>query len=451
MKNMTIENIVKACGGVYKGDESLLSREITGVEIDSRKIEAGNLFIATKGERVDGHSFINQVLEKGALCVVCEDETKAKEPYILVGDSFKALKDIAAFYRSQLSIPIVGITGSVGKTSTKEAIASVLSAKYNVLKTAGNFNNEVGMPLTLLRIREEHEAAVIEMGISDFGEMERLSSIARPDVCVITNIGLCHLENLGTQQGILKAKTEMFEHRNPEGAVILNGDDPLLSGIKDVDGTKPLFFGRAAASDMRIEAETLKGLLGSEFILKSNGETLCCKASMPGGHVVTNSACAALVGKVLGLSNAEIEKGISEQKSVGGRSNLIQTERYLLIDDCYNANPVSMKEAIDLLNLSNSRKVAILGDMFELGENERELHRSVGEYINEKPVDVLLCAGDMSREIYEGAVNVKIKQHFETRDELIKSLSDILKDGDSVLIKASHGMHFEEIVSKLNS
>ena len=224
MKHMSLREITLACGGTYYGNDASLSAEVTGVAIDSRKIEEGFLFIPIKGARVDGHDFIPQVIEKGALCTLSEKELpNASYPYILVDSCEQAMKDIAQHYRTALGIKVVGITGSVGKTSTKEMIASVLSQKYNVLKTAGNFNNEIGLPLTIFNIREEHEVAVLEMGINHFGEMHRLTKMAQPDICVITNIGLCHLEYLGDRDGILKAKTEMFDYMQPNAKIILNG------------------------------------------------------------------------------------------------------------------------------------------------------------------------------------------------------------------------------------
>ena len=234
MKEMSLNQIARACGGTYVGDESKKGLEVSGVVIDSRKVEPGYLFIALKGERVDGHSFIPAVFAKGAACVLCEQAPDHPTgPYILVESCLNALKSLAEYYRSTLSIPIVGITGSVGKTSTKEMIAAVLEQKYHVLKTEGNFNNEIGLPLTIFRIREEHEAAVLEMGISDFGEMTRLGRMAKPNICVFTNIGLCHLENLKDRDGILKAKTEMLNEAQPGAQVILNGDDDKLITLKE--------------------------------------------------------------------------------------------------------------------------------------------------------------------------------------------------------------------------
>lgn len=458
MKNMTIGNIAKACGGKLCKDNGNKS-EAACVVIDSRKIEAGGIFIATKGERVDGHNFIPQVAEKGALAVVCEKEPEnCSVPYILVGDSFQALKDIAGFYREQLTIPVVGITGSVGKTSTKEMIASVLSKGYRVLKTEGNFNNEVGLPLTVLQIRPEHEAAVLEMGISDFGEMHRLSRIARPDICVMTNIGQCHLENLGSREGILKAKSEIFDFMNPEGHIFVNGDDDMLAGIKGKGGHSPVHFGLNPSNEVFASGIMNKGLLGSEAVIHMDLKVFPVEIPLPGSHMVYNALAAAAVGKCMGLSEKQIQEGIAGVQAVGGRSHVIALPSRTLIDDCYNANPVSMKAALDLLTMALGRKAAVLGDMFELGEKEKELHAEVGAYAVQKGIDVLLCTGELSKYMYEGALaacqkTTASKQteiyYFKTRDDMMEELKNILKSGDSILIKASHGMQFEKVVEYL--
>ena len=453
MKNMTLSNIAAACRGEYVGDEALLQKEVEGVVLDSRKVEKDFLFLATIGERVDGHDYIPQVFEKGAACVICERHlTNPSGPYILVESSFQALKEIAEFYRRQLSVRVVGITGSVGKTSTKEVIASVLEQKYRVLKTQGNFNNEVGLPLTVLSIRDTHEVAVLEMGISDFGEMDRLSFIAKPDICVITNIGLCHLENLRTQEGILKAKSEIFHYMNPKGAIVLNGDDSFLSGIKEVNGITPVTFGYAESNDVYASDRENKGLLGSCFTLHDGKGAFPAQIEIPGNHMVLNSAAAALVGEVMGLSRDEIVRGIRAVKPVSGRSNIIHTDSLTVIDDCYNANPVSMKSAVDLLMCANTRKVAILGDMFELGADSDRMHEDVGAYAGEKGVDLLLCAGENSRNLANGArrfLKEEQVRYFRTAEELKEAMPSEIKKGDSVLVKASHGMHYETIVQLL--
>lgn len=451
MKNMTLANIAQACGGVLWGGEGNQT-EASCVVIDSRKVEAGGIFIATKGERVDGHDFILQVAKRGALGVVCEKKPENCDiPYILVEDSFLALKKIAEYYRQQLSVKVVGITGSVGKTSTKEFIAGVISRKYSVLKTQGNFNNEVGLPLTVLSIREEHQVAVLEMGISDFGEMHRLSKIARPDICVITNIGQCHLENLGSREGILKAKSEIFDFMNPEGDIFVNGDDDMLVGAKLKTAKKPVHFGMDPLNEVYASDVMNKGLLGSSAVIHMGNYVFPVEIPLPGGHMVYNALAAAAVGNCLGLTKEEIKSGIAAVEAVGGRSHVIALPSRTIIDDCYNANPVSMKAAIDLLTMALGRKVAILGDMFELGANEKELHGEIGAYAAEKKVDVLICVGSLSKNMYDAACKVTTGEvfYFETRDEMMDMIWGLLKPGDNILVKASHGMHFEKVVETL--
>ena len=457
MKNMTLTQIANACGGTLYLGEHLSEKEITGAVIDSRLIKEGYLFIAAAGERVDGHDFIPSAFEKGALAVVCEQPPKVPSgPYILVDNSFVALKEIAKWYRMQLDIKVVGITGSVGKTSTKEFISSVLEQKYNVLKTVGNFNNEIGLPLTILGIKSEHQIAVLEMGISDFGEMHRLSEIAKPDICVITNIGQCHLENLGSRDGILKAKTEIFDFMNEDGSVCVNGDDDKLITIKEVKGRRPLRFGLGLENDIYATDIDTHGLFGSTCKIHVKDEVFEAQVPQPGEHMVLNALAATAVGTLLGLNYCEISAGISSVKALGGRSNVLRSEKYTIIDDCYNANPVSMRAAIDLLHMADTRKVAILGDMFELGNTEKELHKGVGTYAATGNVDVLLCVGSLSSNMYEGALSVKQAsssslelKYFETREELIQALPQILQKDDTILVKASHGMGFEHVVKAL--
>ena len=449
MQGLNINTVAQACNGkIYTVDSNISNKEFTGVEIDSRNIMEGNLFIATQGERVDGHSFIPSVFEKGALAVICEKlPEKMDGTCILVEDSFQALKDIAKYYRSILDIKVVGVTGSVGKTSTKEVLASVLSERYCVLKTAGNFNNEVGLPLTVLRIRKEHEIAVLEMGISHFGEMERLAEIAHPDVCVITNIGPCHLEFLGDLDGVLKAKTEMFQYLNPNGFACLNGDDAKLMTIQSVNDKKPVFFGKGSNCVVRATDINNKGLLGSEALLHINGQTAHFHIHIPGEHMVQNALCAATVGDAFGLTLEEIVSGIEKAETVKGRSRITDTGKLVVVDDCYNANPVSMKAAISLLETAVSRKVAILGDMFELGENEEKLHQDVGSFLSHTNINVVICIGALAKNIYDQVADSdKQCYYFETKDAFEKELSKIILENDTVLIKASNGMKFSSLV-----
>ena len=454
MKHMSLKEIATACGGTYFGNEASLSLEVTGVAIDSRKVEEGYLFIPIKGTRVDGHDFIPQVMEKGALCTLSEKElTDASHPYILVDSCQDAMKAIAQHYRTALGIKIVGITGSVGKTSTKEMIASVLSQKYNVLKTAGNFNNEIGLPLTIFNIRDEHEVAVLEMGINHFGEMHRLTKMAQPDVCVITNIGLCHLENLNDRDGILKAKTEMFDYMQPDAKIILNGDDDKLITVKEVKGQIPKFFGLSTGHDAYatdIHSMSLKGIGCTLHLGDNSFETII---PIPGEHMVYNALAGALVGQELGLTAQEIKAGIEALVPVSGRNNMISTDSLLIIDDCYNANPVSMKASLDVLATADTRKVAIMGDMFELGVNEKELHFECGKHAAMNGIDVIICVGKLSKNIADGAKEFSTSKtkfyHFETKADFLKVADNLLEKGDTVLVKASHGMEFPEIVKYL--
>ena len=457
MKNMTLQNIATACQGQLVCQKDQENIQIKGAVLDSRQVEEGYLFFATKGERVDGHNFIPQVAEKKAACVVCEKVPAGVEiPYILVEDSFVALKKVAAFYRENLTIPVVGITGSVGKTSTKEMIASVLSQRYNVLKTEGNFNNEVGLPLTILRIRDEHKVAVVEMGINHFGEMHRLSEIAKPDICVITNIGQCHLEFLGSREGILKAKSEIFDFMNPEGYVCLNGDDDMLCTVKEVHEHKPVTYGFSMKNDVYVTNTKNNGILGSKASVYLNDATFDVEIPLPGEHMVMNALAATCVGDLLGLKQEEIARGIESAKAVGGRSNLIVLKDRKILDDCYNANPVSMKAAIDLLCLSDTRKVAILGDMFELGDGCEEMHAGIGNYAVEKDIDVLVCVGELSSHMFDAATlkRTELKKdvqihYMKNTQEVIEKIDSILMKEDTILVKASHGMGFAKVVEEL--
>lgn len=453
MKQMTLENICKACGGSYYGPSENLSKEVEGITIDSRKAEKDWLFAATVGERVDGHSFIEGCYEKGALCCLGERPPVSEtHSYIQVASTFQALKDIAEFYRSTLAIPVVGITGSVGKTSTKEMIASVLGVKFNTLKTAGNFNNEVGLPLTVFNIREEHEAAVLEMGISDFGEMHRLSKIARPNLCVITNIGLCHLEFLGDRDGVLRAKSEIFDFAAEGYKAIVNGDDDKLQTLKfrsDLDCTT---FGMDSSNDVYAKNVENLGLDGLKCSISTPVGEFDTHIHIPGIHMVYNALAGTCVGLSCGLTLDEIKTGIENAQTISGRNNLIHTKNYTIMDDCYNANPVSMKASLDVLSTAVGRTVAILGDMGELGTNERALHYTVGEHAAIKNIDLLLCVGTLSEEIVNGARSVKPDMDvtlYDTKEKLLEKLPELLNKGDSILIKASHFMQFDKIVKAL--
>ncbi len=470
--DLTIAEIAQACQGrLVLSGETKSDISVTSVELDSRKAVQGGVFLATPGERVDGHRFVASAFEQGVVLAVVsktpeqfEQETGCSSAgwgsYLLVEDVFLALRQIAAYYRQKLPVKVVGITGSAGKTSTKELTASVLSQKYEVLKTEGNLNNEVGVPLTLLRIRPRHQVAVVEMGISDFGEMHRLSWMAKPDICVITNIGQSHLDNLKTRDGILRAKSEIFDYLAQDGEVCLNGEDDKLSGLGEVKGRRPRFFGLGGTPGQEVYAREVKGkgLSGSDVLLQIGQETVSVRVPLPGVHMVINAAAAACVGKVLGLTPKQIAAGIEKTAPVSGRNRLVQLSEYTVIDDCYNANPASMRAAIDLLAMADTEKVAILGDMFGLGEeNVRALHEQVGAYAAEKAIDRIVCVGEQSQYLFqeacrraEGKCSIT---HFPTLDGLLEALKDereaYVPQGCTVLVKASHAMGFERVVERL--
>ncbi|MBQ8057669.1 MAG: UDP-N-acetylmuramoyl-tripeptide--D-alanyl-D-alanine ligase [Ruminococcus sp.] len=446
MKPITIKEITKSCNGQLFGDENIL---VTSIVTDSRQVKSGTMFAAIKGERVDGHRFIEQCINSGAVCALVEEKPQCDCNYILVDSTLNALKKIAEYYRSLFSIPFIGITGSVGKTSTKEMISSVLSQKFSVHKTQGNFNNELGVPLTLFKLEEEHEIAVIEMGISGFTEMTRLAAMVRPDISVITNIGYCHLENLIDLDGVLKAKTEMLEFLNPDGKMFFCGDDEKLYTVKEHNGIKTSFYGFDNRNEYKAEiisTDLNKGILCKLYL--KNGIIECVVPSVE-SHMVSNALCAAAIGEHLGMTMEQIKCGVESYKTVGSRSNVIRKNDITIIDDCYNANPTSVRASVTSLAKFEGRKVAVIGDMKELGEKENELHYQTGKFINDKGIDVVIAVGKLCYHLFDGAD--KNGCYFETVEECCNNITDIINKGDTVLVKASHSMHFDKIVEKLDN
>ncbi len=446
MKAFTLMDIAESCGGEYIGDKSLLTECVTSVVIDSRLAEKGSLFVAIKGERTDGHLYVNKAYELGAICAISEQLLPVDHPYILVKSSTQAIKDIAEAYRKLFeNIEVIGITGSVGKTSTKEMIAAVLSQEYIVHKTQGNFNNELGVPLTLLAMPEDTEVAVVEMGINHFGEMTRLSKMVRPTICVLTNIGYCHLENLGDRDGVLKAKTEMFTYKEDDALIFVNGDDDKLITV-DEDKTT---FGLSSSNDYYAENIRNSGENSVSCTISCKGTKLDVTIPALGNYMAVNAAAAAAVGKALNMSDENIIKGIAAYTTVGSRANLITTEMIKIIDDCYNANPNSVKASLETLcAMKGGRKVAVLGDMKELGVNEKQLHAEVGEFASKCGVDVLVTVGELAKYIGENAEGAEV-HHFDTVESAAEDIDTILHKDDIVLVKASHSMHFERIVECL--
>lgn len=441
MRGFTVKAAAQTVGGRIFGigDDAA---EILSVVIDSRNTQQGSMFAALKGERVDGHDYIEKAFSLGAVCCIAERIPEGVQGLIiLVDDVRNALKTLAAEYRSRFSIPVIGVSGSVGKTTAKEMVASVLGERYNVLKTEKNLNNELGVPLTIFRMEPEHTAAVIEMGISDFGEMTRLAQMVQPTMALYTLIGHAHLEHLHDRAGVLKAKTEMVEYLPEDGTVLLNGDDDLLS-VYDCR-QKKLIYGTGENADVR--AENIKlGFTGLSCDIVFKDRRIAAEVPAYGRHMVYAALEGAAAGIALGLTDDEIKRGIADFKTVGRRANVCDTGFLTLVDDCYNANPDSVKCGIDSLAAVTGRKVCILGDMLEMGEEKELLHEGVGRYAAEHGVDLLLCTGELSKNTVRGAEGIAA-HHFSSNSELISALPRYIAKGDTVLVKASHIMGFDEI------
>jgi len=453
MKPLKLGEIAQAVGGKLNNPEAA-ELTVNGVSIDTRQNQEGKLFVALKGMNVDGHQFLEDAVKKGAACVLSEVETSVNA--VIVGNSMDALGALAAYYRGLFDVKVVGITGSSGKTSCKDMIASVVGEGMNVIKTEGNYNNEIGMPLTIFNITEDTRVAVLEMGMNNRWEIHRLSKIARPDICVITNIGFAHIENLGSQEEIFNAKSEIMDFMAEDGQIFLYGDDEFL--MRHSDKPNVTYFGRGEHNAYRPEREREDGLEGSSFIvhLKNGGDGVFYLPT-PGEHMVTNALAAVAIGDYLGLEPAQIAAGLLKFGSSGMRNDIINTDSGIrIISDCYNANPDSMKAGLDVLALSEGTTVAILGDMFELGELAAVLHREVGAHAAQLCIDTIICVGTLAEGLYEGAYEVYNRGasssqviYFQSRDELIQHMHRIVAPGDTVLVKASRGMRFEEIVNKL--
>ena len=446
MTPCTAREICAAVGGTLLQDSGA---PVTGVTTDSRAVQPGQLFIPLVGERFDGHAYISKALEGGAVGCLTAREPETLLPgklYIQVADTRLALKALASWYRDKFDLPVVQVTGSAGKTTTKEMIASVLSQRYNTLRTEGNFNNDIGAPLTLLRLMPEHQAAVIETGMNHFGEIRYLGEMVRPDIAVITNVGDAHIENLGnTRQGILRAKCEIFENLTPEGIAVLNGDDELLNTV-----TLPQTILRCGVGDgcgVRVTDIDDRGLEGVACTVTIEGEHYRLTTSAPGRYMIYPMAMAAAIGRRLGLTGEEIAAGVAAYTTVGSRMHLIRLpgER-LVIDDCYNANPQSMAEGLRMLAASPARnRVAVLGDMGELGQLTAQAHRDMGALTRRLGLTAV-AVGEKMHALTETDPQA---QWFATVEEAMPAIRQLFTPGTAVLVKASHAMHFERIVKEL--
>ena len=446
MTPCTAREICAAVGGTLLQDSGA---PVTGVTTDSRAVQPGQLFIPLVGERFDGHAYISKALDGGAagcLTAAAPETLLPGKLYIQVADTRLALKALASWYRDKFDLPVVQVTGSAGKTTTKEMIASVLSQRYNTLRTEGNFNNDIGAPLTLLRLMPEHQAAVIETGMNHFGEIRYLGEMVRPDIAVITNVGDAHIENLGnTRQGILRAKCEIFENLTPEGIAVLNGDDELLNTV-----TLPQTILRCGVGDgcgVRVTDIDDRGLEGVACTVTIEGEHYRLTTSAPGRYMIYPMAMAAAIGRRLGLTGEEIAAGVAAYTTVGSRMHLIRLpgER-LVIDDCYNANPQSMAEGLRMLAASPARnRVAVLGDMGELGQLTAQAHRDMGALTRRLGLTAV-AVGEKMHALTETDPQA---QWFATVEEAMPAIRQLFTPGTAVLVKASHAMHFERIVKEL--
>ena len=446
MTPCTAREICAAVGGTLLQDSGA---PVTGVTTDSRAVQPGQLFIPLVGERFDGHAYISKALDGGAagcLTAAAPETLLPGKLYIQVADTRLALKALASWYRNKFDLPVVQVTGSAGKTTTKEMIASVLSQRYNTLRTEGNFNNDIGAPLTLLRLMPEHQAAVIETGMNHFGEIRYLGEMVRPDIAVITNVGDAHIENLGnTRQGILRAKCEIFENLTPEGIAVLNGDDELLNTV-----TLPQTILRCGVGDgcgVRVTDIDDRGLEGVACTVTIEGEHYRLTTSAPGRYMIYPMAMAAAIGRRLGLTGEEIAAGVAAYTTVGSRMHLIRLpgER-LVIDDCYNANPQSMAEGLRMLAASPAQhRVAVLGDMGELGQLTAQAHRDMGALTHRLGLTAV-AVGEKMHALTETDPQA---QWFATVEEAMPAIRQLFTPGTAVLVKASHAMHFERIVKEL--
>jgi len=427
-------------------------KDFNKISIDTRKIEADNIYLAINGERFNGNKFVVEAFKKGASIAIVDEvlfdinEIKGLGTVIKVENSEKALLDLASYYRRKLGIKVVGITGSCGKTSTKDLIAAFLSCKYKVFKTKGNFNNQIGLPLMILELDSSYDVAVLEMGMSDLGEIDVLANCARPDIAVITNIGLSHIENLKTQDNILKAKSEIFNYFGKDNTLIINGEDSNLLKIKN-----KCFEILRIGYNHEYDVYAFNIILEEDnttFTIKNKDKEFKFTIPMAGRHNVLNSMLAIAVAEKLDVSFLEMQKGIENLEATSMRLQVIKKEKITIINDCYNASPDSMKSSIDVLNsYKRGRKVAILGTMNELGDESINAHTEVGYYAKNK-VDLLVAIGkykDFYQKGFEGDNIVT----FKDKTDFTNNIDTIIKENDVILVKASRGMKFEEIVNSI--
>lgn len=450
MEILTLSEILEAVNGeiILKGN----NMEFDSICTDTRKIKSGDLFIALKGDNFNGNDFIEKAAELGAaLCIADEikfDISNVKDSCIIkVKDTKQALLDLAKYYRSRLNTKIIGITGSTGKTSTKDLTAAALGSRYKVFKTKGNFNNEIGLPMMIFSLDNSFEIAVLEMGMNNLEEIHRMAEAAKPEVAIITNVGITHIENLKTQDNILKAKLEITDFFKESSLLIVNADSPML---KVMDYQKSRLITTGVEGEINYKAYDIVLLDTSvKFKLELNGEKLNQEfyVGIPGRHTINNALLAIACSMEFGVSLSEIKKGFMELEKTAMRLDIIQG-KYTIINDCYNANPDSMKSGLEVLNnLKCNRRIAILGSMGELGDKAKESHKMIGEFAKKSNVDFLITLGIYNEDFKQGYGENCLC--FEDYEGAVNAAKAILKEGDAVIVKASRSMKFEKIVDKL--
>ena len=460
----TVDEILKATGGDLLCGDQIRSRKFAKVSIDSRNISAGDLFVAIVGEVHDGHRFANDVVEKGVSGLVVAENKAAELPIsewqarhiacVAVADTIRALGDLAAFHRSRNDVAVVAITGSNGKTTTRQMTAEVVAQKFSTLSTIGNYNNQIGVPLTLLRLAPEHAWAVVELGTNSPGEIARLARICSPDIGVITNIGPAHLEGLGSLDGVMREKEQLIDLLKTGGRAVLNADDRRVCKIADRTEKKVLLFGLSKTAAIRA-TKIQEKVSGISFSLDLPRESLTVDLKVPGQFMVINALAAAAVGHLLELSAVEIKSGLETFKPAWGRMNVFQTANGIhVIDDTYNANPDSMQAAITTLNTlrANNRSVIVAGDMLELGAQAESLHRQVGAWAATAEINKLYVTGEYAEAVAAGAKNAGMngKNIFiGLQEKILTHLKDYLKPGDWVLVKGSRGAKMDNIVERI--
>ncbi len=453
MMPITIRELEHAVNGVWQNPTEGAAR-VSAVSTDSRAVEAGCLFIPLTGERFDGHRFIDAALDAGAAGVLCSRLPESLRPdkfYILVEDTRVALKLLAKAYRERFRIPVIQITGSVGKTTTKDMIASVLASRFCVLKTPENLNNDIGTPLTMLRLMPEHEVAVIETGMNHFGEIRYLGDLVQPDIAVISNIGDAHIEFLGSRAGILQAKSEIFENLKPDGIAVLNGDDPLLDTLELPFAT--IRCGKSEHCGARVSGVLDHGVSGVECTVTTEQREYHLRIPAPGEHMIYAASIAAEIGELLGLTEEEIVRGVASYQSSGSRMRVVNlSDGRTILDDCYNASPQSVAAALEILAKTEcARKIAVLGDMGELGDLTERAHYNMGSLSAMLGIDLTVAIGPKSVRIAQGVeAGGGSVCHFASKEEAVQMLLEEFGSDTAMLVKASHAMEFEWLVARLS-